>query len=63
MTVIKVYGEPDEGTLAQIERCSEDAYGVLCADAHLGYSQPIGGAIGYVDQISPSGVGFDRSSS
>ena len=32
---------------------------VLCADGHLGYSQPIGGAIAYPDHISPSGVGYD----
>jgi tRNA-splicing ligase RtcB len=32
---------------------------VLCADAHVGYSQPIGGAVAYADYISPSGVGYD----
>src|SRR5262249_10852366 len=32
---------------------------VLCADHHVGYSQPIGGAIAYSHHISPSGVGFD----
>jgi tRNA-splicing ligase RtcB (3'-phosphate/5'-hydroxy nucleic acid ligase) len=32
---------------------------VLCADAHVGYSQPIGGAVAYRDHISPSGVGYD----
>jgi tRNA-splicing ligase RtcB len=34
-------------------------FGVLCADHHPGYSQPIGGAIAYEGYISPSGVGFD----
>jgi tRNA-splicing ligase RtcB len=34
-------------------------YGVLCADHHPGYSQPIGGGIAYEGHVSPSGVGFD----
>ena len=33
--------------------------GALCADGHVGYSQPIGGAVAYADHISPSGVGYD----
>src|SRR3712207_8073879 len=33
--------------------------GVLCADHHPGYSQPIGGAVAYERHISPSGVGYD----
>jgi len=33
--------------------------GVVCADGHLGYAQPVGGVIGYEGQISISGVGFD----
>ncbi|MFC2093832.1 RtcB family protein, partial [Bacteroidota bacterium] len=32
---------------------------VLCADHHVGYSQPIGGVVAYREHISPSGVGFD----
>ncbi|MFA8438587.1 RtcB family protein [Pueribacillus sp. YX66] len=35
------------------------AGGVLCADGHYGYSQPVGGVIVYDNQISPSGVGYD----
>lgn len=35
------------------------AGGVLCADGHYGYSQPVGGVIVYENQISPSGVGYD----
>lgn len=57
-----VYGEHDERTLKQMERCLEagSAYaGVLCADGHLGYAHPIGGVVGYTDHISISGVGFD----
>jgi tRNA-splicing ligase RtcB len=34
-------------------------FGVLCADHHPGYSQPIGGAIAYEGYISPSGCGYD----
>jgi tRNA-splicing ligase RtcB len=34
-------------------------FGVLCADHHPGYSQPIGGGIAYEGHISPSGVGYD----
>ena len=34
-------------------------HGVLCADHHPGYSQPIGGAVAYEGHISPSGVGYD----
>ncbi len=57
-----IYGEADEGTIAQLDRClavEEGARGVLCADNHLGYSQPIGAAVAYRDHISPSGVGYD----
>ena len=41
-----VFGDPDADTLAQIKRCaepSETVGSVLCADAHKGYSMPIGG--------------------
>ncbi len=57
-----IYGEADEGTIAQLDRCLAvelGARGVLCADNHLGYSQPICGAVAYRDHISPSGVGYD----
>lgn len=59
---IKTFGPIDERAHAQLVRCAEtgDApYAVLCADHHVGYSQPIGGAIAYRDHISPSGVGYD----
>jgi tRNA-splicing ligase RtcB (3'-phosphate/5'-hydroxy nucleic acid ligase) len=59
---IKTFGPIDERSLKQLERCMEagDAeYGVLCADHHPGYSQPIGGAIAYEGFVSPSGVGYD----
>lgn len=57
-----VFGDPDEDTLAQIRRCSaprETVGSVLCADAHKGYSMPIGGVVAYEGLVSPSGVGFD----
>src|SRR5690606_6077878 len=57
-----VFGEPDADTLAQIKRCAapkEAAGAVLCADAHKGYSMPIGGVVAYDGLTSPSGVGFD----
>jgi tRNA-splicing ligase RtcB (3'-phosphate/5'-hydroxy nucleic acid ligase) len=62
MAHIKTFGSVDERSLAQLERCMEagDAeFGVLCADHHPGYSQPIGGGIAYEGFVSPSGVGFD----
>lgn len=33
--------------------------GVICADRHLGYAQPVGDVIAYEKQISISNVGFD----
>lgn len=62
MTGVTIFGEADERTIAQIKRCQEVEEGskaVLCADNHLGYSMPIGGAVAYRDHISPSGVGYD----
>lgn len=57
---LMTFGPVDQRAYEQIERCSVDASrSVLCADHHPGYSQPIGGAVGYRDHISPSGVGYD----
>src|SRR3954469_10359552 len=57
----KIFGEHDEATVKQIERCVEagGARAVLCADGHKGYAQPIDGVVAYTDKISLSGVGFD----
>lgn len=57
----KIFGEHDEATLKQIETCvaAGGERGVLCADGHRGYAQPIGGVVAYRDKISLSGVGFD----
>ena len=62
MSTIKTFGPVDERSLEQLERCMEagDAeLGVLCADHHPGYCQPIGGGIAYEGYVSPSGVGYD----
>ncbi|MEY2482356.1 MAG: hypothetical protein QOK24_884 [Verrucomicrobiota bacterium] len=57
----KIFGEHDEATIAQIDRCvaAGGERAVLCADGHKGYAQPIGGVLAYTDKISLSGVGFD----
>jgi len=53
----------DDKTVEQLRNCvragDEGDLGVLCADAHYGYSQPVGGAVAYENYISPTGVGFD----
>jgi tRNA-splicing ligase RtcB len=62
MNTIKTFGDVDARSLEQLQRCmaAGDAdFGVLCADHHPGYSQPIGGAIAYEGYVSPSGVGYD----
>ena len=59
---LKVFGEHDDNTLAQMRNCmsvGNAVAGVICADGHLGYAQPVGGVIAYEKQISISGVGFD----
>lgn len=60
---VVVFGRADERTLEQIKRCAvingERVPAVLCADNHLGYSMPIGGAVAYENYVSPSGVGYD----
>src|SRR3712207_7784475 len=59
---IRIFGDHDEKTIAQLERCvraEEGARGVLCADGHLGYSQPVGGVVAYREHVSVSGVGYD----
>ena len=60
-TKTKIFGEHDEATIRQIETCvaAGGERGVLCADGHKGYAQPIGGVVAYKDKISLSGVGFD----
>ena len=57
-----VFGEHEQPVVDQLVRClepEEGSLGVLCADAHLGYSAPIGGVMAYREHVSPSGVGYD----
>jgi tRNA-splicing ligase RtcB len=59
---LTIFGQHDEATIAQMRNClkvGNAVAGVICADGHLGYAQPVGGVIAYEKQISISGVGFD----
>jgi len=59
---LKVFGPHEDATIAQMRNCmavGNVVSGVICADGHLGYAQPVGGVIAYEKQISISGVGFD----
>jgi tRNA-splicing ligase RtcB len=60
---LAIFGEDhDENTILQMKNCMSVGNvvgGVICADGHLGYAQPVGGVIAYDKQISISGVGFD----
>lgn len=59
---IKIFGEHEQNTINQLYTCLKKGNvvgGVLCADGHYGYSQPVGGVVVYDGQISPSGVGYD----
>jgi tRNA-splicing ligase RtcB len=57
-----IVGDHAPQTIAQLAVCldHDDAVaGAICADGHLGYSQPVGGVVAYREHISVSGVGFD----
>lgn len=59
---VEVRGTVDERAVEQLRRCAgagDAVAAALCADGHVGYSQPIGGTIAYPGHISPSGVGYD----
>lgn len=59
---LTIFGEADDNTVEQMGNCldvQEGAKGVLCADNHLGYAQPVGGVVAYRNRISVSGVGYD----
>src|SRR3954462_12753875 len=60
-TKTKIFGQHDDATIRQIDTCvaAGGERGVLCADGHKGYAQPIGGVVAYKDKISVRGVGFD----
>jgi tRNA-splicing ligase RtcB len=62
MAEFKIFGEHDARTKEQMARCmgvGSVVGGVLCADGHLGYAQPVGGVIAYEEHVSISGVGYD----
>ena len=64
---IQTFGTVDARSLQQLRTClttaekreGRELLGVLCADHHPGYSQPIGGVVAHEHHISPSGVGYD----
>ncbi len=59
---LRVFGPHEELTIKQMRNCMRVGAvvgGVVCADGHVGYAQPVGGVIAYDRQISISGVGFD----
>ena len=63
MTEIRIFGDHDDRTKEQMARCMQIGSvvgGVLCADGHLGYAQPVGGVITYEEHISVTTI-FDRS--
>jgi tRNA-splicing ligase RtcB len=52
---LKIVGKHDEATIAQMRDCmaiGNVVAGVICADGHLGYAQPVGGVVAYEGQIS-----------
>lgn len=60
--MIKIFGTQENQTIEQMQAVMEKLgceYGVLCADAHLGYSLPVGGVVALEDSICVNGVGFD----
>ena len=62
---LTIFGEADDKTVEQMWNCLDvqpGAKGVLCADNHLGYAQPVGGVVAYRNRISVSGVGYDIGS-
>lgn len=59
---LTILGQHEPHTIGQMTKLMEhgDIFAAaICADGHLGYSQPIGGVVGYRGMVSPSGVGFD----
>ena len=58
---LKIFGTHDDNTIVQMKNCLQAGgeKGVLCADGHKGYAQPVGGVVSFRDAVSVSGVGFD----
>lgn len=58
---IPVWGAPDFEALKQMQEAMKfkGVHSALMADAHQGYSVPIGGVIAYEGSVCVNGVGFD----
>lgn len=57
---VKIFGEHDSKTLAQLYDVAKDAKKVaILADGHLGYWMPIGCVAAYDRKVCPAGVGYD----
>ena len=59
---VKIFGDHEQATIDQMNAvCSDERvkHAVLCADAHLGYSVPVGGVVAYDGHINVNGVGYD----
>lgn len=61
MSNFVIRGQHDQKTIDQMQRCLDGGAvkAVLCADGHLGYSQPVGGVVAHIGEVSISGVGYD----
>jgi tRNA-splicing ligase RtcB len=62
MKNLTVFGKEiiEDKAISQMENCLSDGdIGVLTADCHYGYQQPVGGVAAYKNKISISGVGWD----
>lgn len=53
---LHIIGDHEPNVVQQLDNCVSvegGAMGVLCADGHQGYSQPIGGAMASSDTFDP----------
>ena len=57
---MQIFGKPEANTIEQLAEVDDHAVRTaLMADAHFGYSMPVGGVAAFEDQVSVTGVGFD----
>jgi tRNA-splicing ligase RtcB len=57
---MRIFGQHDEKTIEQLKQAATGAERVaLMADAHVGFTFPIGGVAAYRDKVSVMAVGFD----
>jgi RNA-splicing ligase RtcB len=62
---MRIFGDHEPRTIEQLQRCvsaADGSQGVLCADGHVGYSQPIGGVVAYkrLDEVLAHHAGTVR---